>query len=83
MCVIIDDDIKKDAINRTQCVCPVTCENVLNPVCSSKGVTYKNKCEAHKEACQLNEHIEIAYDGNCIGEFYEILSLQYSYVRLT
>ncbi|XP_002167014.4 SPARC isoform X1 [Hydra vulgaris] len=68
MCVVIDNDLKKDALNRTKCVCPTKCENVEKPVCCSKGVTYKNKCEAHKKACKLNEHIEIAYEGNCIAK---------------
>ena len=47
--------------------CPITtCPTVVEEVCATNGVTYKNLCELNKVKCKDNT-IEMAYEGECTG----------------
>ena len=49
------------------CECIHDCPEVLEHVCGSDKVTYKNKCLLEKAACENNKEITIVKTGRCQG----------------
>lgn len=50
--------------NEPRCQCP-SCNEDLDPVCASNGITYANECKMRQEACQMEKDIFIKYRGFC------------------
>ncbi|CAH1796250.1 unnamed protein product [Owenia fusiformis] len=52
-----------------KCVCAPDCHNLRDrhrgPVCGSDNRTYKNQCTMLKHNCRHNNHVEVAYPGEC------------------
>ncbi|XP_047009730.1 SPARC [Ictalurus punctatus] len=49
-----------------KCICPTTCPQQGDPVCSVLGKTYINDCLLHKEACRKKRRIGKAHNGPCL-----------------
>lgn len=50
----------------TICDCPSSCSPVYEPVCSVYGITFDNRCELHKFACQrMTINIAVEKPGQC------------------
>ena len=54
-----------DRLGQASCICPSPCQQLLNPVCSSDGVTYDNECELRRQACITHARIYVAHTGPC------------------
>ncbi|XP_060593963.1 agrin-like isoform X4 [Ruditapes philippinarum] len=54
-----------DRLGQASCICPSPCQQLLNPVCSSDGVTYDNECELRRQACIRHARIYVAHTGPC------------------
>lgn len=61
MCVVNED-------RSTTCVCPESCPEEYNPVCSVYRTEFNNKCELHKFACRLGVMVGIERQGKCDDE---------------
>ncbi|KAJ7375385.1 hypothetical protein OS493_002145 [Desmophyllum pertusum] len=58
MCVVNKD-------RSTTCVCPQSCPDEYNPVCSVYLRQFNNKCELHKFACRIGIMMAIERTGKC------------------
>ena len=50
-----------------RCVCLNSCPSYQEPVCSSNGTTYDNKCLFEQEMCFLQLNFTIQHPGSCEG----------------
>ena len=50
-----------------RCVCAEICPSYKEPVCSSNGTTYDNKCLFEQETCFLRLNFTIQHPGSCEG----------------
>ena len=50
-----------------RCVCVNSCPSYQEPVCSSNGTTYDNKCLFEQEMCSLQLNFTIQHPGSCEG----------------
>ena len=51
-----------------RCVCAESCPSYKEPVCSSNGTTYENKCLFEQEMCLLRLNFTLQHPGSCEGE---------------
>ena len=50
-----------------RCVCVDSCPSYQEPVCSSNGTTYDNKCLFEQEMCLLHFNFTVQHPGSCEG----------------
>lgn len=58
-----------------RCVCIDKCPSYHEPVCSSNGTTYDNKCFFEQEMCLYQLNLTIQHPGSCEGERLPLYSL--------
>ena len=58
MCVVNED-------RTTRCVCPDSCPEENEPVCSVYLREFSNTCELHKFACRIGIMMGIERKGKC------------------
>lgn len=51
-----------------RCVCVNSCPSYQEPVCSSNGTTFDNKCLFEQEMCSLGLNFTIQHPGACEGK---------------
>ena len=51
-----------------RCVCVDSCPSYQEPICSSNGTTYDNKCLFEQEMCLLQLNFTVQHPGSCEGE---------------
>ena len=61
-----------------RCICVDRCPSYQEPVCSSNGTTYDNKCLFEQEMCSLQLNFTIQHPGSCEGK----INLIYIYFSL-
>lgn len=67
--------------HHARCVCVDFCPSYQEPVCSSNGTTYDNKCLFEQEMCSMQLNFTIQHPGSCEGKInliYIYLSLDHS-----
>ncbi|XP_067020360.1 uncharacterized protein [Acropora muricata] len=50
-----------------RCICEPSCPSFEDPVCSSNGTTFDNKCKYRQEMCRLSSNQTIYHPGDCTG----------------
>ena len=50
-----------------RCVCANSCPSYKEPVCSSNGTTYDNRCLFEREVCLLRLNFTVQHPGSCEG----------------
>ena len=50
-----------------RCVCVDSCPIYQDPICSSNGTTYDNKCLFEQEMCLLQLNFTVQHPGSCEG----------------
>ena len=50
-----------------RCVCIDSCPSYQEPICSSNGTTYDNKCLFKQEMCLLQLNFTVQHPGSCEG----------------
>ena len=50
-----------------RCVCVNSCPSYQEPICSSNGTTYNNKCLFEQEMCLLQQNYTVQHPGSCEG----------------
>ncbi|XP_031575214.1 SPARC-like [Actinia tenebrosa] len=61
MCVASED-------SSTRCVCPESCPQVMEPVCTFYNKQHNNTCEMHRFACRYGFHTAVKHKGPCTPE---------------
>ena len=51
-----------------RCVCLDSCPTYKEPVCSSNGTTYDNKCLFEQEVCLNRLNFTVQHPGSCEGQ---------------
>ena len=54
--------------NDARCVCLDSCPTYKEPVCSSNGTTYDNKCLFEQEVCLNRLNFTVQHPGSCEGQ---------------
>ncbi|XP_071840529.1 agrin-like isoform X4 [Apostichopus japonicus] len=54
-----------DVSGLAQCVCNMTCDGEMDPVCGSDKVSYSSPCEVTRAICLQQKEIEIISMGQC------------------
>ena len=57
------------------------CPSYEEPVCSSNGTTYDNKCVFQREMCHLKANFTLYHPGDCTGNVSEIYSVVASQIK--
>jgi len=73
-----------------RCVCVDSCPSYQEPICSSNGTTYDNKCLFEQEMCLLQLNFTVQHPGSCEGFPFQrgrrhmphVPSLGYSYCEV-
>ena len=50
-----------------RCVCVDSCPSYKEPVCSSNGTTYDNRCLFEREVCLHRLNFTVQHPGSCEG----------------
>ena len=61
-----------------RCICEPSCPSFEDPVCSSNGTTFDNKCKYRQEMCRLSSNQTIYHPGDCTGKFLCIMNFIHS-----
>ena len=61
-----------------RCICEPSCPSFEDPVCTSNGTTYDNKCKYRQEMCRLSSNQTIFHPGDCTGKFLCIMNFIHS-----
>lgn len=67
----------------TTCVCPESCTEADDPVCSVYNRHFNNTCEMHKFACRFGFFTSVKNKGVCKGSSSISLNLLIFVVRLS
>ena len=59
--------------NDARCVCLDSCPTYKEPVCSSNGTTYDNKCLFEQEVCLNRLNFTVQHPGSCEGQPFRCL----------
>ena len=59
--------------NDARCVCLDSCPTYKEPVCSSNGTTYDNKCLFEQEVCLNRLNFTVQHPGSCEGQQFRCL----------
>ena len=51
-----------------RCVCVYSCPSYQEPICSSNGTSYDNKCLFEQEMCLLQLNFTVQHPGSCEGK---------------
>ena len=54
--------------NTAKCSCHTHCHGDEDKVCGTNMMTYKNKCELEKAACESGDKFSYAHHGMCEGK---------------
>ncbi|XP_033641737.1 follistatin-related protein 1-like [Asterias rubens] len=59
------EQCKVTAEGKTTCICTQECHDRIRLICASDGVTYTNKCEMRRLACQRGTRVSAVHEGMC------------------
>ena len=68
-------DCSIDHMGHARCVCPMPCQQMMQLVCGSDGVTYDNPCELKRQTCLQNTYATLAHIGPCGRHFSHALTM--------
>ena len=60
---------KTYSAHEARCVCYEDCPSIVDPVCTSNGTTYDNKCWHELSYCRGLDNNTVYHPGSCEGEY--------------
>ena len=70
-------DCSIDHMGFARCVCPMPCQQTMQLVCGSDGITYDNSCELKRQTCLLNTYATLLHHGPCGRHHSHVFTLHY------